>query len=91
MSDEKSKIADEFSKIMMGAAGLAQGVRLEAEEILRAQGDKIISSLDLAKREDVDATHEMASNTRALIEALIEKIAALETRVASLEHKKDNL
>jgi BMFP domain-containing protein YqiC len=87
MSETTSKLTDEFAKIMMDAAGVAQGVRREAEEMLRAQGDKVLSSLDLVKREELSAAMEISVNARTAIDALQIQIQALEARITALENK----
>ncbi len=85
MSTGPNRILDEFAKIMTDAAGAAQGVRREVEGAFRAQGEKLLNSMDLVKREEFDAVMEMAANARAENESLALKLAALEARIAALD------
>ncbi len=62
----------------------------------RARIDETIRRLDLVRREELDAMAELAANARAGQEAaeaqlrdILERLAALEVRVASLETRKD--
>ncbi len=52
MSTGPNRILDEFAKLMTDAAGAAQGVRKEVEGAFRAQGEKLLNSMDLVKREE---------------------------------------
>lgn len=85
MSNGPNRILDEFAKLMTDAAGAAQGVRKEVEGAFRAQGEKLLNSMDLVKREEFDAVTEMAQNARAENESLKQSLAALEARIAALE------
>ena len=88
MTTGPNRILDEFAKLMTDAAGAAQGVRREVESVFRAQGEKMLNSMDLVKREEFDAVADMARLAREENEALRQAIAALEARVASFEDKK---
>lgn len=82
MSDSRSgRIYDEFSKLFTDAAGVAQGVKREAETLFRSQAERFIGDMNLVKREDFDAVREMASKARAENEKLAARVAALEARL----------
>ena len=85
MSTGSNRILDEFAKIMTDAAGAAQGVRREMETAFRAQGEKLLNTMDLVKREEFDAAFEMARNARAENDSLSAKLAVLEARIDALE------
>ncbi len=87
MTTGSNRIFDEFAKIMTDAAGAAQGVRREVEGAFKAQGEKLMNTMDLVKREEFDAAFEMARNARAENETLLLKLSALEARIAALEGK----
>ena len=78
-------ILDEFAKMMTDAAGAAQGVRREAENMMKAQMERLMSSMDLVHREEFDAMRDMAVKARAENKALAERLDALEARLAKLE------
>ena len=64
MSDGPNRVFDEFAKLMTDAAGVAQGMRKEAETVFRSQAERMLNGLDLVKRDDFDAVREMAANAR---------------------------
>ncbi len=85
MTTGPNRILDEFAKLMTDAAGAAQGVRKEVEGVFRAQGEKLLNSMELVKREEFDAMTELAQNARAENVVLKLALASLEARVAALE------
>lgn len=85
MSQPTNRIFDEFAKLMTDAAGAAQGMKREAETAFRSQAERFLADMDLVKREDFDAVQEMASKARTENEELRALVEALENRVAALE------
>ena len=83
MTQTSNRLFDELAKLMTDAAGVAQGVRREAETAFRTQVERWIADLDLVKREDFEVVREMASKARAENERLAARVAALETRLGS--------
>lgn len=83
MSQTNNRIFDELARMMTGAAGAAQGVRREIEEVIRAQAERIMRDMDMVSREEFDAVREMAVKAR-------EENARLETRIAELEKAADS-
>jgi BMFP domain-containing protein YqiC len=81
MTQTSNRLFDELAKLMTDAAGVAQGVRREAETAFRAQVERWIGELDLVKREDFDVVRELASKARAENEKLAARIAVLESRL----------
>ncbi|HTO34201.1 MAG TPA: accessory factor UbiK family protein [Pararhizobium sp.] len=82
MSTGANRILDDFAKLMTDAAGAAQGVRKEMETVFRAQGERLLNSMDLVKREEFEVVREMALKARDENDALLARIAALEARLA---------
>jgi BMFP domain-containing protein YqiC len=82
MSTGTNRILDDFAKLMTDAAGAAQGVRREMETAFRAQGERLLNSMDIVKREEFEAVREMALKAREENDALLARIAALEARLA---------
>jgi BMFP domain-containing protein YqiC len=85
MTQTSNRILDEMAKLMTDAAGAAQGLRQEAESLMRAQGEKILEGMDIVKREEFEAVKAMAEKARAENERLAGLVAALEARLAALE------
>ena len=83
-----NRIFDELAKLMTDAAGVAQGVKGEAEAAFKSQAERVLNGLDLIKRDEFDAVREMAVNAREENDRLAEQIKMLETRLAKLEGGK---
>src|SRR5437868_12420518 len=81
MTQTSNRFFDEVARLMTDAASVAQGVRREAETVLRTQVERWIADLDLVKREDFDVVRELASKARAENENLAARVAALEARL----------
>jgi BMFP domain-containing protein YqiC len=75
---------DELARLMTDAAGAAQGMRREFETLVKAQGERLLRSMDLVQREEFEAVREMAVKAREENEVLAARIAALEARLATL-------
>ncbi len=89
MNQGPNRIFDELAKLMTDGAGLAQGVKREAETAFRAQAESFLSNMDVVKREEFDVVREMASKARAENEALREELEALRKQVeGSLNSEK---
>ncbi len=85
MSNGPNRILDEFAKLMTDAAGAAQGLRREMETAVRAQGERILNSMDVVQREEFEAVREMAVKAREENQKLADRIAALEARLAGAD------
>ena len=81
MTQTSNRLLDEMARLMTDAAGVAQGVRREAETAFRSQMERWIAGMDLVRREDFEVVREMASKARLENEALSARIAALEARL----------
>jgi hypothetical protein len=77
----QSPIFDEIAKLMSDAAGAVDGVRREAETVMRSQLQRLIADMDLVPREEFEAVKELAANARAENERLAARLAALEARL----------
>ena len=85
MDQGPNRVFDEFAKLMTDAAGVAQGVRREAETAMRSQAERFMNQMDLVQREDFDAVRDMAARARTENDALKEQVAMLEARIVALE------
>jgi BMFP domain-containing protein YqiC len=83
MTQTSNRIFDEFARLMTDAAGVAQGVRREAETVFRSQMERFVADMDLVKREDFDVVREMASKARVENEKLAQRVADLEARLGA--------
>ncbi|MCJ2072498.1 accessory factor UbiK family protein [Methylobacterium sp. J-030] len=75
-----NRLFDDLARLMTDAAGAAQGVRREAETVVRAQLERVIRDLDIASREELDVLRDLVTGLQAQNEALASRVAALEAR-----------
>lgn len=82
MVQPTNKVLDEFAKLMTDAADVAQGFKREADSVVKSQLERFLSELDLVTREEFDAVRTMAIKAREENDALSERLAALEKKLA---------
>ena len=78
----RSKLFDDLSQLMTNAAGVAQGMREEAEQMVRGRIERFLADSDLVTREEFEAVRDMAQKAREENAALSARIAALEAALA---------
>ena len=83
MTQTNNRLFDELAKVMTDAAGAAQGIRREVENVVRGQADRVMADMDIVRREEFEAVKEMAEKARLENEALAEQIAQLEARLGA--------
>jgi BMFP domain-containing protein YqiC len=79
-----TRLFDDLAKLMTDAAGMAQGVRREAETVMRGQFERLLRDMDVVSREEFEAVREMASLAREENDRLIARIAALEAKLGGM-------
>lgn len=82
MVQTTNRFFDEVARLMNDAAGVAQGVRREAETLFRTQAERILRDLAVVQREEFEAVKDMARLAREENETLKARVAALEARLA---------
>jgi BMFP domain-containing protein YqiC len=82
MPQTQSKFFDDLSRLMTDAAGLAEGARREAQTFARTQMERMMSGMDVVSREEFEAVKEMAAHARDDNEKLVQRVAALEAKLA---------
>ncbi len=83
MVQTTNRFFDEVARLMNDAAGVAQGVRREFETLFRSQAERILRELDVVQREEFEAVKDMARLAREENEALKQRVAALEQKLAA--------
>ena len=83
----QSRFFDELAKLMMSAAGAAQGAAREAETLMRSRLERLIGDLDLVSREEFDAVKALAQAARAESESLAARVGALESQLRAQKAK----
>lgn len=81
MVDTPNRLMDEFARLMTDAAGMAQGVRREAENVVKAQFERMIRDMDVVSRDEFEAVKAMAIAARDDNEKLAARIAELESKL----------
>ncbi len=81
MSQSRNSLVEEFARLASDAAGVATGMRREAETLLKTQLERLLSTMDMVTREEHEAVKEMAAAARDENERLAARIAALESRL----------
>jgi BMFP domain-containing protein YqiC len=77
----RDKMFDDISKLMTNAAGMAQGMKTEAETAMKSWMERWLADADLVTREEFDAVREMATKAREENESLSARIAELEVKL----------
>lgn len=75
-----SRIFDDLGRLMNEAAGVADGVRREAETLVKSQAQRLIADMDLVKREDFDVLRELVQTQGEELGQLRKELAALRAR-----------
>jgi len=81
MTQTGNPIFDNLARLMTDAAGVATGVKREAEGVMKAQLERLIRDLDVVSREEFEAVRAMAILARDENERLAARIAALEEKL----------
>jgi len=80
MMNESSKIFDDLGRLMNDAAGVADGVRREAETAFKSQMERVVGDLNLARREEFEVLREIVEVQGEEIEKLRKELGALRSR-----------
>ena len=83
MAQNNSRVFDELAKFMSNAAGAAQGLRKEIDQMVQTQVERVMNNLNIVRREDFEVVRDMAEKART-------ENAALAARLAELEKKLPN-
>jgi len=76
----RDKLFDDLSQLMTNAAGMAQGVKTEAETAMKSWIERKLADANLVTRDEFDAVREMATKAREENESLSARIAELEAQ-----------
>ena len=78
----RDKFFDDISQLMTNAAGMAQGMKTEAETAMKGWMERWLAESNLVTREEFDAVREMATRAREENDRLAARIAELEAQLA---------
>ena len=82
MTQTRGRIFDDLARLATDAAGMAEGVKREAETLFRTQAERLLSTMDVVTREEFEAVRDMASRARDENDRLSARLAALEAQMA---------
>jgi BMFP domain-containing protein YqiC len=74
----QNRLFDDFVKMMNGAAGTFAGMTREAQESARERMREWVGGMDFVSRDEFEAVKTMAATAREEVEALRNRLAALE-------------
>jgi BMFP domain-containing protein YqiC len=80
---ERPRFFDDMSRLFNDAAGAAKSVGKEAESVIKAQIERMLSTMDIVTREEFEAVRDMAVAARNANDALERRVAELEARLAA--------
>lgn len=78
MTTTSSRLFDELAKLAGNAAGAAQGIRREIDQLVKSQIERVLGDLAIVQREEFEAVRSMAERAREENELLKARIARLE-------------
>jgi BMFP domain-containing protein YqiC len=81
MTQTNNRLFDELAKMMTDAAGAAQGLRQEAEAVMRSQAERLLADMDVVRRDEFEVVKAMAEKACEENERLEARIDALEARL----------
>ncbi len=81
MTETGNPIFNNLARLMTDAAGVATGVKREAEGVMKAQLERLIRDMDVVSREEFEAVRTMAILARDENERLAARIAELEQKI----------
>jgi BMFP domain-containing protein YqiC len=86
----QSKVFEDFTRLMADATEVAHGVRREAETAMKSQVERLLATMDVVMREELEAVKEMAAKAREENERLSARVAALEAEIANGRERAGN-
>jgi BMFP domain-containing protein YqiC len=87
MTTPTGRFFDELAKVFSTAAGAAQNVRTEIDNVIRTQAERVLNDLNVVQREEFDAVRDLAAKARSETERLERRIADLEAEIAQLRKR----
>jgi BMFP domain-containing protein YqiC len=85
---ERPRFLDDMSRLFNDAAGAARSLGKEAESLIRAQVERLLSTMDIVTREEFEAVRAMAVAARNANDALEKRIVELEAKLAAAPAKE---
>jgi BMFP domain-containing protein YqiC len=80
---DRPRFFEDMSRLFNDAAGAARSLGKEAESMIRAQVERMMSTMDIVTREEFEAVRDMAVAARNANDALERRVCELEARLAA--------
>jgi BMFP domain-containing protein YqiC len=77
----QNRVFDDFARLVTDASEMAQGVRREAETVMKGQLERLLAAMDVVTREEFEAVKQMAVKARDGNKKLSQRVAALEAEI----------
>jgi BMFP domain-containing protein YqiC len=87
MTQTRSPLFEDLSRLMADAASVAQGVRREGETAFKTQLERLLATMNVVTREEFEAVQEMAALAREENEKLKERVDLLEAKLGAATTK----
>jgi BMFP domain-containing protein YqiC len=84
----ENRFFEDLAKVANGAWGSLASLGSEMENRMRDQIERMLTRMDLVRREEFDAVRELAAKTRADQEAMAARLATVEAELAVLRHAR---
>ena len=81
MAQNNSRMFDELAKFMSNAAGAAQGMRKEIDQMVQTQVERVLNNLSVVRREDFEVVRDMAEKARTQNTELAARLSELEKKL----------
>ncbi len=81
----RNPVMDDISRLMQGAAGMAQAANDEAKALFKSAVERLVADMDLARRDEIEALKTLARSATERAEALEKRVAELEARLGAGE------
>ncbi|GEO80316.1 accessory factor UbiK family protein [Pararhodospirillum oryzae] len=78
-----NRLFDDLSRLAGGAAGALGGLRGEMETLIRSRVERILSDMNLVRREDFEVVEAMVREARERQEDLERRLAEMESQLAA--------
>jgi len=76
-----NRLLEDLARVAQGAAGAFAGLREEIESRIKDQVDRVLSRMNLVRREEFNAVQAMAAKARKGQEELAARLGALEAKL----------
>jgi len=83
----ENRFFDDLAKVANGALGGLANFGTELENRMRDQAERVLSRMDVVRRDEFEAVKAMAAKARETQETLEARVAVLEAEIAALKKR----